>query len=142
MIVRVTNPAVFATPLVREFFEAATKANKFLDPQCLEDLSQMVAQPEVGCFVDITDDGPGAAMVVMLPQSAFMDCAQVLLIYGKAHNSTDEVVKAGLKFATDAGYNRAWGLNRSGAADEAIERLFAPHVAYVRPIGTLMEYEF
>lgn len=140
MIVRVTDPRVFAHPIAREFFLAAAK--EFSDPQAaVNDLAAMVIQSEIGCFVELGPDGPKAVIVVCLPQSAFMECPQVMIIYGTEREATKAVVEAGLKFARDAGYNRGWGINRTGRPDEALERLFG-HVGFVRPIGSVMEYEF
>lgn len=141
MIVRVTDPGVFDNPLVREFFLAATKAHKFFDPKVVDDLANMVTQPEIGCFVEVGQNGAKAVVTVMLPQSAFMECPQVLMLYGKHHEATKQVIQAGLKFCTDAGYNRAWGLNRAGVDTAVLERLFG-YAGFARPIGTLMEYEF
>lgn len=141
-VVRVANPAPFQHELVREFFTEAAEANKISQPAAaVADLAGLISTPQLGCWVALTEAGPQATIAVMLPQNAFMECPQVLLVYGRDREATKAVVDEALKFSREAGYTRGWGINRSGGSDEAFERLFG-HVGFVRPIGTLLEYEF
>lgn len=140
MIIRVDNPAAFENPLVRDFFFEAVKSHNFASPGAVVgDLINMLAQPGFACFVEVDEDGPQATIGILLPQSAFMECPQILFIYGKRPDATKSVVKAALQFGVDAGYNRGWGLNRTGKPDEAFGRLFSD-VAKAHPVGTLLEY--
>lgn len=142
MIIRMQSPQAFGNPIVWEFFLEAAKENKFSNPEgVVRDLANMVAQPEMGCFVALGPKGPEAVVAMLLPQSAMMECPQVILIFGRNREATAECVREALKFGIEAGYNRGWGVNRSGRPDEAFERLFGGHVGFVRPIGTVMEYE-
>lgn len=140
-IVRVDNLDAFAHRPVVEFFLKAAEENKFSQPEAIvSDLAGMISNPQLGCWVAVDEEGPQAVCVMALPQSAFMEVPQIMLIYGQKRDATKAVVDEALNFGTAAGYTKAWGINRSGQPDEVFERLFG-HIGFVRPIGTVLEYE-
>lgn len=140
--IRVNNPEAFKQPIIADFFEKAAKACKLADPRgVVTDLAGLVANPKVGCWLSVDEKGPTAVIAVMLPQNSFMEVPQVMLIYSENREGIKDTVEQGLEFCKENGYNRAWGLNRSGSPDEALQKLFG-YVGFAKTVGNLMEYEF
>lgn len=142
-ILRLSNPAAFQHPVVYHFLVTAAESCNYGSPQAvIKDLAGMIENPSIGCWMAIGDDGPEAIAMVMLPQSAFMECPQVLMLYNKDMNSLalKGVTDKAIEFMKENGYTRAWGINRSGRSPKVIQRL-CKGFGEATVIGELMEYK-
>lgn len=102
----------------------------------------MLADPKVGCWLTVdAQKGPLAVVVCVLPQSAFMEQPQIPLIYSLDPEAKKLALAQALEFSKQAGYNKFWGINRSGYSDDQMAEIFE-FAGFVHPVGSMLEYEF
>lgn len=65
---------------------------------------------------------------------------QVVMLFARTTKAKQALVKAGVDFARDNGYNRFWAINGTDAPDSVWKRAFW-RKGKAKKIGTIMEFE-
>lgn len=139
---RLINPQALDHPVLRKFFEEASSACKNPNPKAaVDDMAKMVNNPSVGFWIAGKAWEPEAVIAVILPENSIMAAPQIFLAFSRSREAMKAVTDPAIEFCRAAGYNKAWGINCSDGTDETMQRLF-DFVGFVRPLGTILEYDF
>lgn len=107
-----------------------------------EELRLRVAEDKLGIFIGMEDSYlPSALAVAMLPSSSMMMAPQIVLVYSEGPPALIKKVAHRLrKWITDAGYDRAIGINL-WREDLVFMRGFK-HFGTPARLGSLIEFRF
>lgn len=141
-IFRLEDPKPMEDAEIAELLLRAIQANRYSQVEAVFlQFAQMVGNPLVGFYVAIEEGKPVGCALMLLPDGPLMECPQIVLIYNRGSDEAREaLVKAVVDFGKAAGYNKGWGINRTGASDEAMCRLFG-YVGFTHNVATIIEYE-
>lgn len=139
--IRLQNAKALELPEIEAFLSRAFGQPHWEGIPVTRFLAEHLTNPKLALLMGFRGNSPTGLVLISLPASPLSKHPEVIHFYCESGPvQSRALIKAGLDFIRENGYNTYWAVNMSERPDAVWSRALRPKGWHSRKVGTLMEF--